>query len=83
MSIKFWIRSTLLEKFLQSEMIFFIQFKVPTVKLGKCFSLIYSADYILLLVLLDQIMHSKNSKIIIRLDSFSKLGTFIFTYISL
>ena len=32
--------------------------------------LIYSADYILFLVFIDQIMYSENSKIIIRLDSF-------------
>ena len=35
-SIEFWIRSTLLQKFLQTDMIFFDQFKVPTVKFGKC-----------------------------------------------
>ena len=35
-------------------------------------ALIYNADYILLLVLCDHGMHSENSEMIIRLDSFSK-----------
>ena len=35
-SIEFWIRNTLLQKF-QTEVIFFDQFKVPTIKFGKCF----------------------------------------------
>ena len=37
-SIEFWIRNTLLQKFLQTDMIFFDQFKVPTVKFGNCFA---------------------------------------------
>ena len=37
-SIKFWIRNTLLHKFFQTDMIFFDQFKVPTIKFGKCFA---------------------------------------------
>ena len=36
-SIKFWITNTLLHKFLLTDMIFFDQFKVPTIKFGKCF----------------------------------------------
>ena len=36
-SIKFWITNTLLHKFFQTDMIFFDQFKVPTIKFGKCF----------------------------------------------
>ena len=34
-SIDFWIRNTLFKKFLQTDMIFFDQFKVSTVKFGK------------------------------------------------
>ena len=37
-SIEFWIRNTLLQKFLQTDMIFFDQFKMPRVKFGKCFA---------------------------------------------
>ena len=37
-SIKFWITNTLLHKFFQTDMIFFDQFKVPTIKFGKCFA---------------------------------------------
>ena len=37
-SIEFWIRNTLLQKFLQTDMIFFDQFNVPTIKFGKCFA---------------------------------------------
>ena len=35
---KFWITNTLLHKFFQTDMIFFDQFKVPTIKFGKCFA---------------------------------------------
>ena len=34
----FWIRITLLQKFLQTYMIFFDQFNVPSIKFGKCFA---------------------------------------------
>ena len=34
--IKFWITNTLLHKFFQTNMIFFDQYKVPTIKFGKC-----------------------------------------------
>ena len=34
-SIKVWITNTLLHKFFQTGMIFFDQFKVPTIKFGK------------------------------------------------
>ena len=37
-SIKFWITNTLLHKFFLTDMILFDQFKVPTIKLGKCFA---------------------------------------------
>ena len=37
-SIKLWITNTLLHKFFQTDMIFFDQFKVPTIKFGKCFA---------------------------------------------
>ena len=37
-SIEFWIKDTILQKFLQTDMIFFDQFKVPTVKFGKYFT---------------------------------------------
>ena len=37
-SIQFWIRNTLLQRFLQTDMVFFDQFNVPTVKFGKCFT---------------------------------------------
>ena len=37
-SIKFWIANTLLHKFFQTDMIFFDQFKVPSIKFGKCFA---------------------------------------------
>ena len=33
-----WIRNTFLQKFLQTDMIFFDQFKELKVKYGKCFS---------------------------------------------
>ena len=33
--MEFWIRNTLLQKFLQTDMIFFDQFKVPTIKFGN------------------------------------------------
>ena len=36
-SMKFWIINTLLHKFFQTDMIFFDQFKVPTIEFGKCF----------------------------------------------
>ena len=35
-SIEFWIRNILLQKFLQNDMIFLDQFIVRTVNLGKC-----------------------------------------------
>ena len=38
MSIEFWIINTLLHKFFQTDMIFFDQFKVSTIKFGKCFA---------------------------------------------
>ena len=34
----FLIRNILLHKFFQTDMIFFDQFKVPTIKFGKCFA---------------------------------------------
>ena len=37
-SIEFWITNNLLHKIFQTDMIFFDQFKVPTIKLGKCFA---------------------------------------------
>ena len=37
-SIKFWITNTLLHKFFQTDMIFFDQFKVPTIKFRKYFA---------------------------------------------
>ena len=37
-SIEFWITNTLLHKLFQTGMIFFDQFKVPTIRLGKCFA---------------------------------------------
>ena len=37
-SIEFWIRNILLQKFLQTDMVCFNQFKVPKVKFGKCFA---------------------------------------------
>ena len=37
-SIKLWITNTLLHKFFQTDMIIFDQFKVPTIKFGKCFA---------------------------------------------
>ena len=36
--IEFWIRNNLLREFLQTDMIFFGQFKVPMIKFGKCFA---------------------------------------------
>ena len=35
-SIEFWIRNTLLQKFLQTDMVFFDQFIVPPIKFGEC-----------------------------------------------
>ena len=37
-SIEFFIRNILLQKFLQTDMICFNQFKVPKLKFGKCFA---------------------------------------------
>ena len=37
-SIEFRITNTLLHKFFQTDMIFFDQFKMPTIKFGKCFA---------------------------------------------
>ena len=37
-SIEFRIRNTLLQKFLQADMIFFDQFIVPMIECGKCFA---------------------------------------------
>ena len=37
-SIEFWITNTLLHNFFQTDMIFFDQFQVPTIKFGKCFA---------------------------------------------
>ena len=37
-SIEFWITKTLLHKIFQTDKIFFDQFKVPTIKFGKCFA---------------------------------------------
>ena len=37
-SIEFWITNTLLHKFFQTDMIFFDQPKVPTIKFGKRFA---------------------------------------------
>ena len=36
--IEFWITNTLLHKFFQTDIIFFDQFKVSTIKFGKCFA---------------------------------------------
>ena len=36
--LNFWITNTLLHEFFQTDMIFFDQFKVPTIKFGKCFA---------------------------------------------
>ena len=48
-SIEFWITNTLLHKFFHTDMIFFDQFKVPTIKFGKCF-----AEYMILIALLKK-----------------------------
>ena len=48
-SIKFWITNTLLHKFFQNDMIFFDQFKVPTIVFGKCF-----AEFMILIALLKK-----------------------------
>ena len=37
-SIEFLIRNTFLNQFFQTDMIFYDQFKVPTIKFGKCFA---------------------------------------------
>ena len=37
-SIEFWITNNLLHKFFQTDMIFFDQFKMPTIKFGKRFA---------------------------------------------
>ena len=37
-SLEFWIRNILLQKFLQTDMLFFDQFKMPTIEFGKCFA---------------------------------------------
>ena len=37
-SVEFWMRNTLLQKFLQTDIIYFDQFEVPTVKFEKCFA---------------------------------------------
>ena len=37
-SIEFWITTTLLHKCFQNDMIYFDQFKVPTIKFGKSFA---------------------------------------------
>ena len=37
-SIEFWIRNTLMQKFFQTDIIVFDKFKVPPVKFGKCFA---------------------------------------------
>ena len=48
-TIKFWIRITLLHKFFQTDMIFFDQIEVPTIKFGKCF-----AEFMLSIALLKE-----------------------------
>ena len=35
-SIEFWIRYALLQNFLQTDMIVFDEFNVPTIEFGKC-----------------------------------------------
>ena len=47
--LEFWTRDTLLQKFLQTNMIFFDQFKVPTVKFGKCLT-----EFMISIVLLKE-----------------------------
>ena len=47
--MKFWITNTLLHKFFQTDMIFFDQFKVPTIKFGNCF-----AEFIIPIALLKK-----------------------------
>ena len=47
-SIKFGITNTLLHKFFQTDMIFFDQFKVPTVKFGKIQNYVIKQQAILL-----------------------------------
>ena len=37
-SVEFWSTNTLLNKFCLTDMIFFDQFKEPTIKFGKCFA---------------------------------------------
>ena len=37
-SIEFWITNTLLHNFFQTDMIFFDQFRVPTITFEKCFA---------------------------------------------
>ena len=43
-SIEFWIRNTLLQKFPQTDTIYFDQFKVPTIKFGKMLRGVYDTD---------------------------------------
>ena len=43
-SIKFWNTNTVLHKFFQTDMIFFDQFKVPTIKFGKRLCGVYDTD---------------------------------------
>ena len=38
-SIEFWITNTLLHKIFHTDMIFFDQFKVPTIRFGKIFKI--------------------------------------------
>ena len=45
--------------------------------------LIFCADYILFLVLIDQRMYSENSKIVVCLDSFSKQSYNIWVFFGL
>ena len=43
-SLELRVRNTLLQKFLQTDMIFFDQFIASTVKFGKCFGGVYDTD---------------------------------------
>ena len=66
-SIEFWIRNTLLHKFFQADMIFFDQFKVPTIKFGKCF-----AEFMIQIALLKKLIR----KVLQLLKSFTPANGF-------
>ena len=61
-SIEIWIRNTLLQKFLQTDMIFFDQLIVSSIKFGKCFAEFQTVDITSALKQFSEIFQTSSAK---------------------